>query len=306
MYTLLDFIRSLIPLSIRKKIGPIIGYLVYLFRIHIKGRTWEPQVLSISDTLKKIDAKNLSAIRFGDGEMSLIRGGNLGFQEHDPQLAKSLRSVLHVHNEKLLICIPGIFGNISSFTKRAFWFEIHHLFRYGHLWGSLTRSDQIYGDAFFARPHLAFKDISRSGDYYTLIKKLWLDKDVVLIEGEKSRLGVGNDLFQDVQSLKRILCPAEHAYQKIDTILAEARCIPKNSLILLSLGPTAKVVAYALFREGYRVIDIGHVDMEYEMYQRNTSELIPVPYKYFNEIDERHPEDCTDEKYLSEIIAHIK
>jgi hypothetical protein len=38
----------------------------------------------------------------------------------------------------------------------------------------------------------------------------------------------------------------------------------KNILILISLGPTATVLAYDLAKLGYWAIDIGHIDNEYE------------------------------------------
>ena len=40
-----------------------------------------------------------------------------------------------------------------------------------------------------------------------------------------------------------------------------------EKLILLMLGPTAKVLGFQLSREGYQAIDIGHIDSEYEWYQ---------------------------------------
>ena len=45
--------------------------------------------------------------------------------------------------------------------------------------------------------------------------------------------------------------------------------------------------------------------MEYEMFLRGNTTITPVPYKYFNEIDERDPASCTDEAYLSQIVAKI-
>jgi len=72
------------------------------------------------------------------------------------------------------------------------------------------------------------------------------------------------------------------------------------------LGPAAKVLAYDLFKAGYRVIDIGHADMEYEMYIRKEPVQVKVRYKYFNELQERDPEECTDPEYLSQIIANIQ
>jgi hypothetical protein len=81
--------------------------------------------------------------------------------------------------------------------------------------------------------------------------------------------------------------------------------VTKEKLILLSLGPTAKILGLELFQQGYRVIDIGHIDMEYEMFLRKEPLLTKVPHKYFNEINERNPVDCTDPIYLSQIITTI-
>ena len=82
--------------------------------------------------------------------------------------------------------------------------------------------------------------------------------------------------------------------------------IGKDKLILLSLGPAAKVLAYDLFLAGYRVVDVGHVDMEYEMFLRGETKLTKIANKYVNELNERTPEDCTDPTYLSQIITTIK
>jgi hypothetical protein len=101
------------------------------------------------------------------------------------------------------------------------------------------------------------------------------------------------------------LGPAENAYARLADIRQEALKISKDKLILLALGPAAKVLAYDLFMAGYRVIDIGHVDMEYEMYVRKQPIETKVRYKYFNEIHERNPEDCTHPEYLGQIIAKI-
>jgi glycosyltransferase family protein len=156
------------------------------------------------------------------------------------------------------------------------------------------------------RPYLSFKDRTHCGEIFKKLFSLWEGKNVVLVEGEKSRLGVGNDMFSNVASMQRVLCPPENAYAKYEHIKNEVLKMGKDKLIVVSLGPTAKVLAYDLFLLGYRVLDVGHIDMEYEMFLRKAKKQEKVPYKYFNEIHERSPEDCRDEKYLSQIIAVIK
>ena len=94
---------------------------------------------------------------------------------------------------------------------------------------------------------------------------IWDDKNVIIVEGELSKLGVGNDIFDNVNSLKRILCTSRNAYEIYNKVLNEdVKLSDKNILILISLGPTATVLAYDLAKLGYWAIDIGHIDNEYE------------------------------------------
>ena len=302
---MINNIREKIPLSIRIKIGPYIGYLAYLINILLFKQKW-PKIFTTEETVESLLAYNQSVIRFGDGEMSLITGINLPFQNNSKELAGRLKDILQTNKDGLLICIPRIFGRLGKLNDREYWFIIHHLFRYRKEWYRLLSPTQQYGDAYITRPYLMRRDKTECQRQFKKLFYVWEKKDIVLIEGEKSRLGVGNDMFSSVKSIQRILCPAENAFSKYEKIKDEAIKVPKDRLILVSLGPTAKVLAYDLFMLGYRVLDIGHIDMEYEMFLRKENKIVPVKNKYFNEINERNPEPCTDQKYLSEIIASIK
>lgn len=198
-----------------------------------------------------------------------------------------------------------MWDNLKKFEPYAYKFIKHHMYRYRHLWNSLLSYTYNYGETNFTRNYLGYKNKQDAGRIFSAIKSLWENEKVILIEGEKSRLGVGNDLFNQVSSLGRILCPPENAYDRHQEIIAAAEKHSKDHLILISLGPTAKVVAYELFIKGYRVLDIGHIDMEYEMYLRKSDKQVAVPYKYFNEIHARNPEDCLDQTYLAQIITKV-
>ena len=53
------------------------------------------------------------------------------------------------------------------------------------------------------------KDKSASVAHFEKLKKLWDKRDILIVEGENSRSGVGNDLFDDTQSVERIICILE-------------------------------------------------------------------------------------------------
>ena len=299
-------IRKRTPVSIRHIIGPVIAYILYMFSKYVYHGNWKPHVLPMMETISLVKKEKLSVVRFGDGEIYMLDGGDIPFQKRQGDLTTRLEEVLRTNTPGLLVCVPGIFDGLEKFDTVAYWFFMHHLYRNGHVYKSLLSSNQIYGDTNITRPYLAYKDKSQCEKIFKALFSIWEDAEVVLIEGSKSRLGVGNDMFDNTKSLQRILCPPENAYSKYEKIKMEVLKNSKNNLILLSLGPAAKVLAYDLFTEGYRVIDIGHIDMEYEMFLRKESKLTKVPYKYFNEINERNPEDCDNLEYLKQILIEIK
>ena len=106
-------------------------------------------------------------------------------------------------------------------------------------------------------------------NYIKKLKKIWVHKNVLIIEGEKSRIGVGNNLFDNIKSIKRIIFPVTNAFLVYKKIIKEVLKLNEKRLILIALGPTATILAYDLYKLGYQAIDIGHVDIEYEWFLKN-------------------------------------
>ena len=48
---------------------------------------------------------------------------------------------------------------------------------------------------------------------------IWNDKEIVIIEGDKSRLGIGNDLFNNSKLIERVICPTRNAFNSYSKIL---------------------------------------------------------------------------------------
>ena len=114
-------------------------------------------------------------------------------------------------------------------------------------------------------------------------------------------------MFDNVKSFGRILCPTQNAFEKYNEIFNEACKISKDRLILLSLGPTAKILAYNLYKEGYRVLDIGHIDLEYEWYLQGATKKVQIKNKFVNEVEEKSElNEVNDKKYQSQIIKEIE
>ena len=265
-----------------------------------------PTVLSIDETILEIIRNNCSVSRYGDGELNLMVGRGTGFQSFSAELASRLRQIISSEEQRLLICIPDVFAGLEKYRAetRAYWRK--HLLEHRLAWYKLLNMQRAYYNAFISRCYYCWADKSRSGDWFAMMKKVWKQRDVVLVEGEKSRIGVGNDLFDNVRSMTRILAPAENAFSKYREILSEVRARDNASLVLVALGPTATVLVYDLHRMGYQAVDIGHIDVEYEWYRCKTATKMKIDHKYVNEVaDGRVVCDVLDHRYLQQIATKI-
>lgn len=222
-----------------------------------------------------------------------------------------LQEVLHTKEDDLLVAIADIYGSLERFTESAAEAVRHYLtpdVRAEHM--ELLESDRTYYDAFLSRPYVMFRDKEKAGERFDRLKRIWEGRDVMIIEGDKTRMGVGNDLFDNALSVSRIIAPSENAFRKYADILDVALTVGKDKLVLVSLGPTAKVLTYDLYIRGYQVIDIGHLDIEYEWFLRGVRERCNIPYKYVQEV--RNGDKVTDdigvaalEIYQSQILTVI-
>tara|TARA_Y100000590_G_scaffold270884_1_gene304178 strand:+ start:1574 stop:2488 length:915 start_codon:yes stop_codon:yes gene_type:complete len=266
-----------------------------------------PKIKNSDETLDLLLNSNLSIARFGDGEFGVMRNmWDDCFQNATPTLAKKLQKILKSDNENVIIGINYMLCSVEELNeKNQFWWlkylKRHRLDVYKYL--DLNKQ---YYDSMITRPYMSYKDKSHAGDFFKKMKLLWQDKNIVIVEGEKSRLGVGNDLFDNAKSLKRILCPATEAFDKYDEIFESCKQQDKDTLFLLALGATATVLAYELAENGYRALDIGHIDIEYEWFLNKSNKKDVVKNKYVNENRKgRDIGKCNDRKYINSIIKEI-
>ena len=261
------------------------------------------EVETIYETINKLIDTNKSLIRFGDGEIKIINGGNLYFQTWNSSLAYKLNKILREENENLLIGLNDIFGSLEQYTLETKLFFNFHLFLRKKFYKTLP--NRLYSNAMISRAYFTFKN-NIGIEYFNVMKTLWNDTDITFIEGENTRNGVGNDLYSNAKSIQRILCPSKDAFKTYDEILDCAiKNISKKSLILVSLGPTGKILAYELFIKGYRIIDIGHLDNEYEWCMKKAKNKVKILGKHTAENFDENISVCNDEKYHSQIIAKI-
>lgn len=228
------------------------------------------KVQSIDGTIDELLRTQKSMVRFGDGEIVMIKGGDLMLQKASPEIAEGLREILAYPDEGLMVTIPGIFDTLSDHHKasRQFWKD--HLLFCRKTYEKYCDPNRIYYSTFVSRCYYYASDRSGCKAWFAKIRKIWENRDVVIVEGERTHNGVGNDLFDTARSIERIICPPSDAYGAVPAILDACVGYGKDRLFVLSVGVAAKFLTVELFKRGYRALDIGNMDMEYEWYVRRS------------------------------------
>lgn len=276
--------------------------------------SWKPDQMTMEETLDYIINHKVSISRFGDGEFKwMFDEKQNSFQDQSDALKNDLIDAYHCRDSRLLICISDCFYDLSKYKPEAkkFWsmFMIEHRNKIKRI----SMPDYKYGNLAVTRFYIDYNCYSHVPSVIKKWKKIWCGRNLVIIEGEFTRLGVGDDLFSSSNSVKRIIAPSKNAYTKLEKIFEYvSNEIGRDELLLLALGPTATVLAAKLSKIGYQALDVGHIDIEYEWYLQGAKSKIPVKNKYVNEasnIGGTNVSEIDDpekkNKYMNQIIKRI-
>ncbi len=267
----------------------------------------QPVIGDTDKAIEQIVAHGNSLIRFGDGEFNIISGvGHPIFQDGNAELGEKMKEIIGCDDEKMLVGIADNYGNLNKYTDeiadgiRAYMTDEIRKIHY-----SILKPQKTYYDAYMFKCYYPYKDKEGTQKRVDLVKKIWDNRDVVLVEGNLTRSGVGNDLFDNVKSLRRILGPIKNAYSKYNELLEAIKTTSKDKLILFTLGPAGKVLAYELFKQGYQVVDIGQIDMDYDWYLAGAKFKISNSKKYISQLPPAEVEQLDDDEYKKQVIIDL-
>lgn len=275
----------------------------------LKTPRFNISVMSNQETLDYIIENEASIIRFGDGEVNVMCGDSITYQVYEEELAESLKKILNSETtKKLLVCLPNVFDGLKQYSVPVRLWWKRHLKEYEKFYKSIS-SEKHFGSTGITRPYMDHKkpqaSITANNDFKKL-KSIFCNQDLLIVEGFYSRTGMGNDLLDEANSVSRILCPSKDAFSKFNEILENTLKFADCKLVLISLGPTAKLLAYELAQKGIRALDIGHIDSEYEWFKMGVKKKVKLNNKHTAEWNyDDHIEDNISEQYKSQVIANI-
>jgi glycosyltransferase family protein len=288
----------------------VFAFLKWLQKVHnilmlpfVKHPIIENTDVSIDYIIKN----KCSVSRFGDGEFALLFGRSIAFQDKNKRLKQLFTDIIYTEQKNHITCLPYAILDTNIYRAKAknYW-DNYFIYNRIKLYKFLNLKKTYY-DALLSRLYMDTLNKTLVVNRFEKIKEIWKNQDIIFIEGEKSRLGIGNDLFNNAKSVKRIICPSTNAFEVFDVIIDYITTnIEKNNLLLLALGPTATALAWELSKLGYWAIDIGHIDIEYEWMNMGATEKVPVKNKFvgdtftFNENEKSYLDT-----YNKEILTKI-
>lgn len=240
------------------------------------------KIYSIENTLEYLTTHNVSFCRFGDGELELIAGKSISFQQANEKLSYRLQEVLSSQDKNIIIGLPyALFTGKSHLLEIVSDFWYLHGEKYRDIIFQYYHPNQQYYAAEMTLPVAMYKEYDLD-KYFKQLRSLWENKKIALIYGEGILHKFKFNIFDNASTTYHIVAPSKNAFKSYTTILQQVQKLEKDTLLLIILGPTATVLAYDLAHMGYRALDIGHVAKAYDWYMTKMRVPTNLPSSFFN------------------------
>ncbi len=265
LFLLKNDLRELAENASKENLNFMIDSLQYEMNV-LQGANLRPKIKSADETIKDLISCRASFCRFGDGEFYLINGQSIPFQRYDEKLSVRLREIFKSSSKNIFIGMPHFYfyeepslQDVQKYFVRT-WVSKNR----NKIYEIANRSMQYY-DTAATQLYALYKEYDFDF-YFSQIKSIWLNRDIVIVCGETVFDKLDNNIFSCAKSIEYIRAPSKDAYSQYNSILNKVMAVNKTKLIIVILGPTATVLAYDLAIEGYQAIDFGHIAKDYDFY----------------------------------------
>lgn len=233
-----------------------------------KGRYADKlHILNTDETLTLMENERISFLRFGDGEIAIMQGASIPFQEYDAKLARCLKKLLRTRLDGLKIGIPYYYmhpvKHLNDFTaKFAKALTVQRRFLCKNCDKDMTYVDTAITQVYQTYEKYDFRK------YYKRMQELLSDRHVTIVCGEGVFDRLEYKAFEACKSVEFVTASSMNAYADYDRILKEVLKTSKKRLVCIVLGPTAKVLVCDLHKKGYQAWDMGHYFKDYDAYMK--------------------------------------
>lgn len=229
----------------------------YAFRYFVSFMPENINSFNYIETVDMLSETKLSLIRWGDGETSVLFGYDIVYQVSTAELRQKMWEIIEIYHDKgtesgFLLAMPLkylSFNGINLLNKGLChcWVHTRYLFK--------TKFNKYnkYGDAFL------FSDSINK--YY---KKIWHEAShIIYVHSDINCYNKFCSTYKKDTFFVKI--PAKNCFSKykeiefeVTEIIENNRLDVKKTYVLISAGPTAKVIIFDLVQKGFICIDTGH------------------------------------------------
>lgn len=234
---------------------PIVFIHYCLYRLLSLNSSPYPSLLTITSEKLSDDILNgKSLIRFGDGEAMLMVGSDIHFQKYEKILQEDLNKIVTTYCEesRYILALPifALTESIESLDKRGR-LKIWRLFKIVFL--HLFPKNVPFADAMFFYHLQTFEKF--------VVPVLNNRLVLILTNQDNDRPELRATLTQKNVLYEFIYTKKSNSFDDIDSLIETIHQKKKsnpNLIILTSMGPGGKSLAYRLTEEHIQCIDIGH------------------------------------------------
>lgn len=230
-----------------------------------------PKIKNNKETIEALTNTNNSIIRFGDGEFSLMSDKFNMFEKPNEEIKEHLKNIFYEDNENLLI------GAITPYYEYPLYLSevsIMYIKDWMSKWhrsiSKFYNPNKTYYSAYISQSYPVFKNYPFE-EHYNSLKQIWDDKKITIICGDRVFNDIEYNIFENARTIDYIYGPTVGAFEKYEEIKQSVEQVSKENILIFALGPCGKVLAYEMFKQGYRVLDFGHLIKDYNFYKKSKS-----------------------------------
>ena len=181
-----------------------------------------------------------------------------------------LLNILQQKNANLAIGLPPIFTGFPELEKGAisFWSDRDHYRRFLLRYVS---SNLQYMNTQITSPYHSTLGTSCTllDQTFHYLRKIWNGKDIVLVRGNNDE-SYQFDVYDTARSQTIIFAPRRNAYASYQMLEEQLMSYPSTYLFILAAGPVSRALCFALFQNGRRALDLGHLAKDYDCFCRQS------------------------------------
>lgn len=240
------------------------------------------KILNYDETVNTLLNHPMSFCRFGDGEIDLIHGQSIPFQQYDKKLVAIMKNILSTNIPNMYVGINyNYFHSTKNMTEQTRRYYLVAAKKYRDWLNENACKDRTYIAAGFNATYVSFTNFDFDS-YYIKLKNLFKDRDIVVFVGKNILSKLQYDIFEDAKSKTIEQGPRLNAFSVYNEVLNKARQYGKDRTLCFILGPASKALVYQLTLEGYMAWDIGHMAKDYDAYMNKINKNPENIIKFFS------------------------